>query len=299
MAPKAGQLIRVTAVRPHTATRLSVGMIMIVGEDDHPPSFKDPDGYEWVQSTDHPSDSSASGWVKWEAVKLIAESEYTAIGDALKAAGASEGGRIVDAITRLAGERDDARCKATAYQNDLSLERKYRETAKNELLQRIARLEAEITRLSSPPGTSFGYANGKPVPSQVKEIPLPAIGSWIKITQTSSHALKVGEVIQVGACKREMAPYDQVWVSTGKTIPAKTGERYGWVQWEEWTAPVAAQTPADRSLIGRQRRELRRLNQSQRLMKLELDAAQRINEDMGAHCIDLTRRLRILESAIK
>lgn len=233
MAPKAGQLIRITAVKDKISTNIRVGTVMIVGDDDRPPEHRDPDGYHWIQSPDYPNTGCSAGWVKWEAVEFVAAEERAAEIAALKTAMVYHDGEpLSSAIVRLVGERDSERRRSRGWPEKL-----------HDASKQIKQLESEVLRLSSPPGSSFQWdgVQGKP--------------------------LLAGP---------------------------------GWVRWE--SVPAAAPVPDESKLharCGRQRRELRRLNQNNRLMRAELQIAQRQNEDLGVHCVDQQRRIRILESAIK
>ncbi len=61
-------------------------------------------------------------------------------------------------------------------------------------------------------------------------------------------------------------------------------------------AEASAPAEDERPRVSRQRRELRRLNQSQRMMKLELDHANRLNEDLSAMLLQLRKAYRVEES---
>lgn len=60
--------------------------------------------------------------------------------------------------------------------------------------------------------------------------------------------------------------------------------------------PPLASPPEDRSRVGRQRRELRRLNASQRLLRLEADRSQRLFEDAASALIETRKALRLAEA---
>lgn len=59
--------------------------------------------------------------------------------------------------------------------------------------------------------------------------------------------------------------------------------------------PMKPETTEDRSRMGRQRRELRRLNAAQRVLRMEVDLATRKLEETVEHCIHLRRQVRLLD----
>lgn len=73
----------------------------------------------------------------------------------------------------------------------------------------------------------------------------------------------------------------------GKTVP------------QGWKQPPLPELPEEeplRARCGRQRRELRRLNQSQRLLKLQLDKQERTTEDVLKELLDTRAALRVSQA---
>lgn len=134
--PKAGETIRITAVKSFASTNISVGQILTVAEDPRQP-MSEYDGYRWVES----SDGTSKGWVKWEVVEVITADEAhqirLAIGVFATGASLSEG------VTRFAAAQQKAR----------SIHAKHM----TELEKRIAVAEREVQRLSTPAGSAYTY----------------------------------------------------------------------------------------------------------------------------------------------
>ncbi len=245
--PEAGTVIRVTAVmHQNLCTGLTVGTILRVGKDDRCPAPMD--GYVWVESQDVPL-GRQSGWVKWEPVVVLSAEECAEIG---KVVGVLRDARVYcdseplsRSVERLRDERDTDRSMRVA-------ERHINKTTITDYQKRIDRLESEVLRLSTPPGSSFGI--------ECKDGKLKAV--------------------------------------SGQTVSLPAGN---WTI--EWVEPPATPEPTNtdhlHARVGRQRRELRRLNQNLRLAHAELKLAQRLNEELSGHGLEQNKKIRVLESLVK
>lgn len=214
--PAIGQRIRITSTR--ATGLLKPGDVVTVGETFFTPGV--PEIWITTGSRKQGQDGERFGWVTWEPVD---EEEVVTL---LRAAGVyNDAEPLVCSVKRLLDERASERKRAERHQTA--------EAAAciqvRDHIKRIARLESEILRLSTPPGSPIGW-NGKEGPQRHPN-PLPE---------------------------------------------------------------VAAPDP-DRSRIGRQRRELRRLNQRLRFLALQLDRQEHVTESVLQDLLATRAALRIAQ----
>lgn len=139
--------------------------------------------------------------------------------------------------------------------------------------------------LSDNPTTKCGWVKWTyPQEQPAAVVGLPEIGQRIEIieSQNQSRLLKPGDVIKVGCTYPGVGCDGFVWVTTGSMPEGQHGEHFGWVKWKPVTEQLP-ETPAPsvlRARVGRQRRELRRLNQQNRQLRLERDYALMATEDL-------------------
>lgn len=125
---------------------------------------------------------------------------------------------------------------------------------------------------------------------------------------TAAVNLKVGETIVVGdlaiGAPDEIDGF--VWLTSAGLFSTK----FGWVKWAypepraeatvDWCAPDTDPPPPDfRARIGRQRRELRRLNKSNHELRLERDVARHALEDAVNFLIQTRKEHRTMEAMLQ
>jgi len=160
--------------------------------------------------------------------------EYAQLLNVLRESGSfNDAEPLYASVRRLVDERDSERARANRLRTELSKSGEATEAA----IERIRRLEQEIIRLSTPPGSAVGYSPRVNLPPLRPPAPPPA------------------------------------------------------------QPPALA--PDDRSRMGRQRRELRRLNAIQRSLRLEAERSQRLFEDAARELLDARRLLALLGAAAK
>lgn len=119
--------------------------------------------------------------------------------------------------------------------------------------------------------------------------------------------LNVGEHVIVG----EPGPFDNFVIEGFIYLKNDDGKKYGWVKWAypenrveatvDWCVPDTDPPPVDeiRSRIGRQRRELRRLNKANRELRLERDVARHALEDAVSFLIQTRKEHRTMEAMLQ
>jgi len=135
-----------------------------------------------------------------------------------------------------------------------------------------------------------------------EDVNLPAPGTLIRVAFPFSGTIKASEVVRIDD---EMAVFqNRFWVNDRKG-------KFGWVDSFEIIeepktdpAPVtepdlpAPQKDDLRARCGRQRRELRRLNEKQRVSLLEKHRIETTLENALQEVLNLRQRLRVLEAAV-
>lgn len=122
----------------------------------------------------------------------------------------------------------------------------------------------------------------------------PKPGQTIQITAVrwEPKNIVIGDILRVSTVPFPLSQNEDgyVWVETDN--PTSPSGKYGWVKW----TPAELEESALKARVGKQRRELRRLNQSNRVLRLERDKAVSVLEEATALLLETRRRLRVAEA---